>query len=258
MNWLQQLFVPLSSKGKRLPIFSVLALGLLALLLTAGAVPSSGSSTPQTVVVYYACVNNTTGAITIVSKSTICKTGYHKIQWNQTGPQGPVGPQGPIGPQGPQGPAGPQGPQGPSGVSQGYRGIRPSGSIINLGSFSSPTAVVSTNPVAGGLYIVTATALVFPDNSTTNDQVYCYIATASNSNTDFAFGGSSASGFYQDASVTDSLTVAAGDSIVMYCFSNQGDSNSFVNNATITAVQLNAVSNKTTGNGHSLPQQPKK
>ena len=246
MNRLQQIFVPLTTKGKRLPIFSALALGILALLLTAGAIPSSGSSTPQVVVTYYACVNNTTGAITIVSQSTICKTGYHKIHWNQTGPQGPAGPQGP------------QGPQGPSGVSQGYHGIRPSGSTINLGGFGNPTAVVSTNPVAGGLYIVTATALVFPDNSTTSDQVYCYIATASNSSTDFAFGGSSVSGSYQDASVTDSLTVSAGDSIVMYCFSNQGDSNSFVNNATITAVQLNAISNKTTGSGHSLPQQPTK
>jgi len=231
-SWYQHVFESIAA-GKKLRVASALIVSMLTVMfmLTAGVAASS----PNTTTIYYACVNNTTGAITIVSKSTVCKTGYHKIQWNQQGPAGPAGPQGP------------QGPQGPSGLCQGYSGIRQSGNTINLGSFSNPTAVVSTNPVAAGHYLVTATALVHPDNTSLNDQVYCYIATASNSSTDFAFGGSSVSGSYDDASVTDFLNVSAGDHIVMYCFSNQGDSNSFVNNATITALALNVVS------AHSFP-----
>ena len=36
---------------------------------------------------YYGCVDNTTGAIRVVSKTTVCKPTDHKIQWSQVGPQ---------------------------------------------------------------------------------------------------------------------------------------------------------------------------
>src|ERR1700745_705557 len=102
----------------------------LTLLVGLGALTQANASTT-----YYGCVNNSTGAISIVGSSTICKTGFHKIQWNQIGPAGPVGPRGATGPVGPagaqgatgaMGPAGPtgpqgsQGPQGPAGISVGY------------------------------------------------------------------------------------------------------------------------------------------
>src|ERR1700733_7458779 len=60
-------------------------------LITA-QLPASAST-----VTYYACISNSSGAIRIVTKSTTCKSGEHKIQWNQTGPEGPKGPQGPAG-----------------------------------------------------------------------------------------------------------------------------------------------------------------
>ena len=70
--------------------------------------------TPATVT-YYGCVNNSTGDLRVVDKTTTCNAGERKIQWNQVGPQGPAGPQGPKGATGAQGPAGPTGPQGPQG-----------------------------------------------------------------------------------------------------------------------------------------------
>jgi len=36
---------------------------------------------------YYGCVDNTTGAIRVVSKATVCNPTDHKIQWSQVGPQ---------------------------------------------------------------------------------------------------------------------------------------------------------------------------
>jgi hypothetical protein len=110
------------------------AAGLLLLWL----VPLTHSQATTTT--YYACINNSTGAITLVGASTTCKTSFHKIQWNQVGPQGPTGPAGQAGPQGPQGPAGSNGvaePQGPSGPQrpagpQGGSGISAGATTVNL------------------------------------------------------------------------------------------------------------------------------
>ena len=49
------------------------------------------------VTTYYACVNNSSGAIDIVSATHVCEAGQHKISWNETGPPGPKGDTGPRG-----------------------------------------------------------------------------------------------------------------------------------------------------------------
>jgi hypothetical protein len=64
---------------------------------------------------YYACVNNSSGTIRVVSGSDECKTGDYFIEWNRVGPKGDPGPMGPEGPAGPQGEPGPTGPPGPTG-----------------------------------------------------------------------------------------------------------------------------------------------
>ena len=101
----------------------VMSLLIVAALLFLGALAQASTVT------YYACVNNSTGAITIVSATKTCATGFHKIQWNQQGPAGPAGPTGPKGATGPAGPKGatgatgaqgPAGPQGPPGLAVGY------------------------------------------------------------------------------------------------------------------------------------------
>jgi Collagen triple helix repeat (20 copies) len=220
------------------------------------------------VVTYYGCVNNSTGDIRIVSKSTVCKSTEHKINWNQVGPkgpkgntgaqgpkgpkgatgpqgpqgpkgaQGPQGPQGAQGPQGPQGPTGPQGPQGPAGISVGNSAINPS-SV----SLASPTVVVQTNAIqVTGSYYVNATALLSIDAS--DFAAYCYVTTGSNGfSPDGLFGGSSAVGNYQQASIADVWSVQAGDVIQLVCYSNAGDANTFVNNASLTATLINSTFN---------------
>src|SRR4051794_39492743 len=73
----------------------------------------------------YACVNNLSGQVQIVSAGATCANNSSLISWNvvgPTGPQGPAGATGASGPQGPAGPAGaigatgPQGAPGPQGV----------------------------------------------------------------------------------------------------------------------------------------------
>lgn len=58
---------------------------------------------------YYACVNNSSGTLKMVSADVQCEKNWTKIDWDKSGPPGPAGPQGEPGPQGPEGPNGPAG-----------------------------------------------------------------------------------------------------------------------------------------------------
>jgi len=126
---------------------SMIASVLGAALLWLGALIQANAA-----VTYYGCVNNSTGAITIVSATTTCKTGFHKIQWAQTGPQGPVGPTGPkgatgaTGPTGPKGATGATGPQGPTGATGATGSTGPQGPAGTLTLPFSGSAI-SSNPI---------------------------------------------------------------------------------------------------------------
>jgi hypothetical protein len=66
----------------------------------------------------FACVNNNSGAVRIVTQAAACRAPESLVTGNVVGPQGPPGPAGPagaLGPPGPQGPAGPAGALGPPG-----------------------------------------------------------------------------------------------------------------------------------------------
>ncbi len=139
---------------------SVVSMMAVTLLLTLGALTQADAATPATVT-YYACVNNSTGAITIVGSTTVCGTGFHKIQWNQVGPQGPQGPKGatgatgpkgatgatgPQGPKGATGATGPQGPVGPKGATGATGATGPQGPIGPIGPKGATGATGATGP----------------------------------------------------------------------------------------------------------------
>src|SRR5215471_18020943 len=91
--------------------------------LVAVGIPALAAVTTSTVT-YYACVTNSTGAIKVVGKTTVCGAGKHKISWNNIGPRGP---------RGLQGPRGATGPQGPPGVVNGYIDNSSGASLTNTG-----------------------------------------------------------------------------------------------------------------------------
>jgi len=66
---------------------------LACCVLPMAAQPPAGAANatllPPLATIYYGCVNNSTGAIRIVNKTTSCKSSEHKIHWDQTGPTGP-------------------------------------------------------------------------------------------------------------------------------------------------------------------------
>ena len=105
--------------------------------LAAGAVAAliigllGGSITSASGDLVFACVNNSSGTIKIITADDAdaaeaqCPSNSYFLQWNKEGPQGPQGPQGDVGPQGPQGDQGIQGETGATGATgpQGIQGV---------------------------------------------------------------------------------------------------------------------------------------
>jgi Collagen triple helix repeat (20 copies) len=224
-------------------VCTVLLLAFSVLPIAAQQEPPSanGIQSPAAVTIF-GCVNDTTGAVRIVSSNTVCKATEHKIHWNQVGPRGPQGnqgnqgPRGSVGPQGPQGSQGPQGPQGPPGTSAGY-------SSVSVDQFPLLPAfpgvlVAQSNPVAfSGTYFISASALLEIGGGDT-DGAFCYDTTAS-SGTPVQFAGSGL-GNFQQASITDAFTVNAGDSFQLFCYGSIGGfSDAF--NAGLTATLINSA-----------------
>lgn len=131
----------------------LISAGLLLLLLVLGFSLALAEDEPE---MYYACVNNSSGAVKMVSEGDDCAKNFTLIHWNQTGPTGPpgpIGPQGPVGPEGPegpvgaQGPAGPEGPQGPVGA-QGPAGpAGPQGEVGPQGPVGPANATLAFAPI---------------------------------------------------------------------------------------------------------------
>jgi Collagen triple helix repeat (20 copies) len=246
-----------SRKAACLPIFACMIAGT-ATAAQQPAAPASGIQSPA-VVTFFGCVNNTTGAIRLVSNTTVCQSSEHKIHWNQKGPQGPQGPQGLQGPEGSQGPKGPRGPQGLQGIQgqQGPPGISVGYSGLNIGQFPTLTdspgvEIAHTSPVAvAGTYFVSASALL--ESSADSSGALCYDTTAS-SGSSSQFAGSSSFGF-QQASITDVITVSAGDSFQLWCYTQNGGS-SIVYNAGITATLINNASDASKKPVHSRKIHP--
>jgi hypothetical protein len=82
-----------------------------------------------------ACVNSTTGAVRIVTSTSLCVAGETGLSWALAGPAGTTGPAGATGPQGPTGATGPQGPAGPAGATGA------SGSLGSYGTGAAPTGI---------------------------------------------------------------------------------------------------------------------
>jgi hypothetical protein len=195
-----------------------------ALGLVAGAVPAlalAGSGP----VVFHACVINKTGAIRIVSASTSCAAGQHKIFWNQTGPRGPRGLTGPKGPPGP--------------VAAYERQV-----VVNVTlNSSSETTIASLNLPAGKFVISAASLAGFSATAPAVDGVQCDItrpeggnavaATQVNLNEDSGESVGNA-----DVALTTAFTTGGG-TMIFECMDTTDQAS--MSNTTLTAVRVNSL-----------------
>jgi hypothetical protein len=135
---------------------SFLVIGLALALVGASALTIVAAASTG---VIYACVNNSSGTIHVVSAADTCNANEVSLIWNQQGPTGATGPQGAkgdTGPQGPMGNPGLQGPVGPAGDggSAFYTEKRSPASIPN--SYGEMHRI----DLPSGKYVVTSTVLV--------------------------------------------------------------------------------------------------
>ena len=151
LGWLQVTFLRRPMKIKKL----MLCISGCVMLLSLGAVAQAATVT------YYACVNNSTGDITIVSSTTTCATSAHKLQWNQEGPAGATGAKGATGATGPAGVAGPKGATGATGL-VGPAGPKGATGAPGPAGVAGPKGATGPAGVAGPKGATGATGLVGP------------------------------------------------------------------------------------------------
>src|SRR5205809_1221187 len=118
----------------------VIALAVVFVMSTAGL---AGAITTGLI---YACVNNSSGTIKIVSAASQCLNNEIQLVWNGEGVAGPTGPTGPTGATGATGPTGATGATGPTGPS-GANGVAgPTGATGVAGPTGSSGASGATGP----------------------------------------------------------------------------------------------------------------
>src|SRR6185503_14631629 len=141
-------------------LLSIAVIGLLAL--------PEGASAQE---VIFACRNNSSGELKIVTADATCSNNSTLIYWGVTGPQGLAGPPGPIGPPGPTGAAGPMGPQGPKGDT-GATG--PQGPKGDTGATGAQGPAGATGPQGpAGAAALTEYFCTAPTDGTTNPFYAC-------------------------------------------------------------------------------------
>jgi hypothetical protein len=127
----------------------------------------------------------------------------------------------------------------------------------NIGQFPSLTdspgvQIAHTSPVAAaGTYFISASALL--ESGADSSGALCYDTTA-NSGSPSQFAGSSSLGF-QQASITDVISVSAGDSFQLWCYTQNGG-DAIVFNAGITATLINSASDASNKARHSQIHPP--
>jgi hypothetical protein len=174
---------------------------------------------------YYACVNNSSGTIKIVSAATTCKHNEQKIEWNQAGP------------------AGEPGESGGNGVSEAYvarTGVMP---FQTIGA-SSSLVVAELRGLPAGSYLVTAQETTRLPGSSYGGDVTCTLTPGGA----HAIEGVGFIGVGQFSSqsanlvVTDGVTVAEGGVIKYAC---NGPASLSSDNAVITATRVDTLSDLT-------------
>jgi hypothetical protein len=246
---------------RRMGTTGAIAVGATALLAAGGgvALASNSSSAPATITACYKTGSAPT-ALDRVNNGASCKKGYTKLVWNLQGPAGPrgatgargpagakgtTGATGPAGATGAKGATGAQGPAGPAGDPAAVSGASGKPVPLNDAAFHQ---VLTTSPTTiGGTYLVTASVSVLV---AAGDYVAC---NAVNGNANAAVGvGPSPATQYQDISVVDTVTAAAGEQLAVQCEDYNSDASTAFSLGTIDGVLI-APASASPGNSHAAP-----
>ncbi len=183
-----------------------------------------GFAAATTAGVIYACVNNSSGTIHIVSATTSCANNELLLVWNAEGPTGAQGATGPAGPTGAQGATGATGATGPQGPSDAYGTMR---------YYSSPPFDVDIYPrafvslaslsVPAGSYIVSAKARLANYDFRNSIIVQCLLSGGTSGRNDLSLTSlapSSQAGFVQTLPLLTFAVLEAPATFELSCMNN--------------------------------------
>ncbi len=184
----------------------------------------------QSATTYYACVNNSSGTIKMMSATDTCHSNETKIQWNQAGAAGPAGD------------PGPKGDPGASGSSAAYvarTGVR---DFQTFGAGSS-LVVAELEALPAGSYTVNAQETTsFPD-ANEGGEVTCTLTPGGAHAIEGAeFSGIGSVTQAANVVVTDGITVGEGAVVKYTC---NGPANLSSDNAVITATRVDTLTDQT-------------
>ncbi len=215
---------PKADGRRRRPARRWLRIGVIAAGATAlvgGAIPAIAAATSSTVT-YYACVTNSTGAIKIVGKTTGCKSGSHKISWNNTGPRGATGA------------------RGPAGVTKGYIDFSGGADLTN-----DALTTVGTLNLPAGNYMINAKVEGELGSSNHGDDVVSCDMDDSNGNTldtngvTLIPGLDSASG--ESMTLLGATSLAASGYVQIVCANGTGVGGGSAGSVVITAIPVSSI-----------------
>jgi hypothetical protein len=192
-----------------------MAISMAAVIIATSTV---GLATAVTTGMIYACVNNSSGTIKIVSATTACATNEIQLVWNvdgiagATGPAGATGATGPTGPSGTPGATGATGATGPTGPSGTPGATGATGATGPSGPKGDTGAQGATGPAGAGelslvvnTYSVNAGSLFNPTHSdvTTSCPPGKHVTSGIARNTSVVGGFASFQGVVSDAPTSD-------------------------------------------------------
>jgi hypothetical protein len=203
---------------KKWGIVTLLLLSIVVVAATlafAGTQALAASSNNTT---YYACVNNRTGALNIVGQNDRCPGNAHKIQWSQTGSQGPATPP------------------------QAYSAFANIGA--NLPGGNGTVTLVTTPHLVAGTYMITAS--VYAQIGAGNE-IGCSIHNAKGSpGLGLGYEGPVSQNMVSVVTFTDLYTVSAGDQLSVGCNKLFKTSNVVTGRTMLNAILVNTGSSGTT------------
>jgi hypothetical protein len=223
VTWRKRLFAAAPGSCSQRPWLRRLLIGtcvMVVAILAGAAIPAlAGGRT----VTFYACVTSKTGAIKIVSNSTACRAGQHKISWNNIGPRGPAGK------------TGHRGAAGPAGVVAGFHALAHGGII------STSSTTVTSLALPAGNFIVNASVTLdiqAAEGGVTN-VADCRLIDGSGAVLDFSAATVVLTGNTGAATLSMTGATSTGGATKVLCTSRSPDN---LDAASITAIPVHTLS----------------
>jgi hypothetical protein len=176
---------------------------------------------------FYACVNNSSGELRLVTSDDSCADHWTRVFWSQTGPPGPPGQTGPPGPQGEPG--------------GGAEGVFSSSGFFQSTPLGSNYTEIGRMKLEPGKWLVSATATLANYKPVEWVPTGCLLGTSLNVDRERGFadlGGLGTGGSTQRMTISEAVEFDVPAAVTLGCFANVQEPNVQAFHVQFTAVRV--------------------